>query len=426
MHGGDPYGTDIWQTERTLPGVSPKRYEFLPFVGPPATLPLWAAFARLPYPTAAMVWRAVLWLSIMVMVCGALQLGGLPRSPFNVVALALAALGFGAVTNAFALGQIALPVAAAIVVAYAATRFGGKVLAATAAFAQPNLALSLAGEFRHKRTALTVIAAVALFALLCAGISVNGVFAYALVLLAHGAAEQFSAIQLTPAAIAYGFGAHAGTAIAIGGLAAIAATLFWLRAMVKCDDRPTLFVISCAFVPFGSAFFHQHDLVIVFVPAVAFALRTPAASLPLVMTAALLCATNWVGLAQNPEATVQTFLLTVTFGMALLALRGDIGYRTLAAPVIVWLLIVAAGIFARTHLMPVWPDAMASPPPDVAGVTAAAAWHAEQVATGLFARDAFWALLRCASLAGCALLAYAAWISSKCPVDSRTSSAVPD
>jgi hypothetical protein len=426
MRGGDPYGTATWQTERTLPGVVANCYEFLPFVGPPATLPFWSAFARLPYPAAAIVWRAILWLSIILMVCIALGLGRFARSPFNILALALAATGFGAITNAFALGQIALPVASAVAIAFAATRFGGKVLAAAAAFAQPNLALSLAGEFRRKNTAFALVAAVALFALLCAGVSVNGVFAYALVLLAHGSAEQFSAIQLTPAAIAYGFGAPSGTAIVIGGVVAVAALLFWLRAMVKFDDRLTLFVISSALVPFEAAFFHQHDLVILFVPAVVLIMRAPASALPLVMTGALLCATNWVELAQTPEATIQTLLLTITLSSALLALRGGFDFRALAAPFGVALAIVAAGFFARTHVMPVWPDAMTPLSPQVAGLSAAAVWHAEQLATGLFARDAFWSLLRCASLAGCALLAYAAWLSSKYPADSRTSAAVRD
>lgn len=424
MRGSDPYGTAIWQTERTLPGVNAKRYEFLPFVSPPAALPVWSAFARLPYATAANAWRAVLVLSIFALLWIALSLGGMPRSPFNIIALALAATGFGAITNALALGQIALPVAAAVALSYAATRFGGKALAAAAAFAQPNLALSLAGEFRRRNTALALIAGVALFALLCAGVNENAVLAYALLLLAHGAAEQFSAIQLTPAAVAYGFGASGGAAIAIGTVAAIAAMLFWLRAMVKFDDRLTLFAISCALVPFGAAFFHQHDLVIMFVPAVALVLRAPASALPAVMAGALLCATNWVGIAQNPGATIQTLLLTVAFALALLALRGDFGFRALTAPLGVALAIVIAGTLAHAHVMPVWPDAMTPVSPNVAALGAAAVWHAEQVATGLFARDAFWSLLRCASLAGCALLAYAAWISSKYPADSRTSAAV--
>jgi hypothetical protein len=342
------------------------------------------------------------------------------------LALVIAAFGFGAITNAFALGQIALPVAGAIAIAFAATRFGGKVLAATAAFAQPNLALSLAGEFRRKNTALALIAAVALFALLCAGVSVNGILAYALVLLSHGSAEQFSAIQLTPAAVTYGFGAPASIAIAIGGAAALAALLLWLRAMVKFEDRLTLFVISCALVPFGAAFFHQHDLVILFVPAIAFTLRAPAAVLPLAMTGALLCATNWIGLAQNPEATLQTLLLTGAFALALLALRGNFAYRELTVPAAILLLVIATGIFAGTHVMPVWPDAMGALPPYIAALNASAAWHAEQLATGLFTRNAFWSLLRCASLAGCALLVYAVWVSSKYLADSRTSAAVRD
>jgi hypothetical protein len=360
-----------------------------------------------------MVWRVVLWLSIITMVCMALKLGGLGPSPFNVIGLALAAAGFGGITNSLALGQIALPVAAAVAIAYAATRFGGKVLAATAAFAQPNLALSLAGEFRRRNTALALIAAVALFALLCAGVSVNAILAYALVLLAHASAEQFSAIQLTPAAVAYGFGAPTGIAVAIGGAAAVAALLLWLRAMVMFDDRFTLFVISCALVPFGAAFFHQHDLVILFVPAIALTLRAPAAVLPLVMTGALLCATNWIGLAQNPEATIQTLLLTGAFALALLALRGDFAYRELAVPAAILLLVTATGMFAGTHVMPVWPDAMGALPPRIVALSASAAWHAEQVATGLFTRNAFWSLLRCASLAGCALLAYSAYRSAE-------------
>ncbi len=347
------------------------------------------------------------------MVCVALQLGGLRRSPFNVFGLALAAAGFGAITNALALGQIALPVAAAVAISYAATRFGGKVLAATAAFAQPNLALALAGEFRRKNTALALIAAVALFALVCAGVSANGILAYALVLAAHATAEQFSAIQLTPAAIAYGFGAPAGIALAIGGATAAAALLLWLRAMVRFEDRLTLFVISCALVPFGAAFFHQHDLVILFVPAIALVLRAPVTVLPLAMSGALLCATNWIGLAQNPEATVQTLLLTGAFALALLALRGDFAYRELAVPAAILLLVTATGISASTHILPVWPDAMGTLPPHVAALSAAAAWHAEQIATGLFTRHAFWSVLRCASLAGCVLLAYAAYRSAE-------------
>lgn len=47
-HGADPYGRAIWDAEKTIPGVDLSHNETLPFVGPPAGLPLWRALARLP------------------------------------------------------------------------------------------------------------------------------------------------------------------------------------------------------------------------------------------------------------------------------------------------------------------------------------------------------------------------------------------
>lgn len=58
-HGGDPYGAGIWNTERTIPGFHPAEVDLLPFVGPPLSLPLWAALSALPYPGAATVWCGV-------------------------------------------------------------------------------------------------------------------------------------------------------------------------------------------------------------------------------------------------------------------------------------------------------------------------------------------------------------------------------
>src|ERR1019366_10419654 len=55
-HGGDPYGVGIWSIEKTLPGFHPSRLELLPFVGPPLSLLLWAAFGAIPYAGAAAVW----------------------------------------------------------------------------------------------------------------------------------------------------------------------------------------------------------------------------------------------------------------------------------------------------------------------------------------------------------------------------------
>jgi hypothetical protein len=153
-------------------------------------------------------------------------------------------------------------------------------------------------------------------------------------------------------------------------------------------------------------------------------LRASLAVLPIVMGGAMFCATNWLGLAQQPDATVQTALLVGAFAVALLAMRTEVTRRALGLVPVMLVLIVLAGSAARAHLMPVWPDAMPLGIAHLANI--AAVWHAEQLATGLFARDAMWALQRCASLAGCALLVYAAIVNSRSPAHSRTSFQVPD
>ena len=58
--GGDPWSRDIWQTERTIPGVDATRDELLPFAGPAASLPLWSVLARLPFDAARVVWLILL------------------------------------------------------------------------------------------------------------------------------------------------------------------------------------------------------------------------------------------------------------------------------------------------------------------------------------------------------------------------------
>jgi len=54
-------------------------------------------------------------------------------------------------------------------------------------------------------------------------------------------------------------------------------------------------------VPFAAPFFHEHDLVVVFVPAIVLVLRASPAALPIAMTGALFAATDWLGLAQRPD-----------------------------------------------------------------------------------------------------------------------------
>jgi len=164
----------------------------------------WAALAHLPYDGAAITWRAVLFISLLALLWIAAPFANLRRSPATLFALALAALGFGPVTSALALGQTALPVALAILAAFAVSSLPLKGFAAAIACAQPNLAPALAGGLRSRRNAAAIVLGAAVFAILSSFFAPGGIVNYIRALQEHGQAERFSAIQLTPTAIAYG------------------------------------------------------------------------------------------------------------------------------------------------------------------------------------------------------------------------------
>jgi hypothetical protein len=395
QHGTWPYTGAIWQVEKRLDGVSPRRYEVLPYAGPPALLPVLSAIARLPLQTATLVWRGFLILAFGALALLTLRLSGRGFSLPGVLAIAVAALGFGPLTSALALGQIALP---AFVFALPLRQRVTPLFA----WAQPNVAITLISR------PWTFVIAGALFAFACAAVAgFSRSAAYVQLLHEHGIAERFSAIQVTPTAIAYGFGAGENAALAIGIGVAIAAAAAWLYIMFRVRDALARFCATCALLPFAMPFFHEHDLLVVFVPAVVYTLRAPARLWPIAALGALLAATDWLGLAQRPDGVVQTLLLVGAFGTSLVALREDAHVRMLLIPAAGLALIGCAGWFAQTHPAPVWPDAMQPLQQSVQALSVSAAWHAEQAATGLFVRNAFWAVLRCGSLLGCIVLAYA-------------------
>jgi len=413
-HGIDPYGTMIWQTERTLPGVAARRNELLPFVGPPASLPVWAAFSRLSFYQANALWRTLLLISLALLAFVALRLAGIPLTLQAALATIIFSLGFGPVTSSIALGQVALP-------AYAFAAFALLwPAAAVCAWIQPNVAIALASQVLRKNGALVFAATAALFALGCAIVGgTSGLTHYATILKEHAGAERFSAIQITPAAIAYGFGAGESTAQVTGTLAATAAIIAWAYGMYVLRDNIARFCATCALLPFAIQFFHEHDLVVLFIPALFLATRCSARVWPAACVAALFCATDWIGLAQRPDGASQTVLLVGAAGIALFAMRGDLPLRALFAPAGVLVVIGIAAAYAQTHPAPVWPDAMRASPVALNG-NAAHVWHAEQAASGLLEPDIFWALLRCGSLAGCAALAYAGLINSIFPARSKS------
>ena len=412
-----PYDTRIWTAERGIDGVDGSRYEVLPFVGPPVLLPAFGAIAQLPFARAVLVWRALLICAIAAIVLAALRLAGIPLTPFTVTAGAAAAIGFGPLTSALALGQIALPAFAFAALA------AWLPLAPALSWIQPNVGLANLWQCASREGAAAFTAGLALFAAAClVVIGPTQAAAYARILRAHGGAEKFSAIQITPPAIAYGFGAPESIAAVTGIAVALAAIAAWFVLVPRLTDAPARFGVTCALLPFAMPFFHEHDLLVLFIPALLFAVRADARTWPLAATGAMLCATDWLGLAQRPDGLLQTLLLVGGLGAALTALRRDAGLRMLIAPGCVLVAIACAGALAQAHPAPVWPDAMGTLPQNVRSLGIAAAWHAEQAATGLFARNGAWALLRALSLCGCALLVSAVWMRSRSHADYRNPS----
>ncbi len=406
--GGNPYSRDVWTAERTVPGVDASRDELLPFVGPPASLLVWSAFARLPYAPAARVWYAVLALALLGTVLLSLAAGGARlRAPPVLAGIALA-IGFGPVTSDLALGQVALLAffGAAAVVALATAPLPLGALAAFAAFFQPNVAPGMLVRFGWNRPALAlVLGALATYA-------AGAVFAgwgwpaiYAATLIAHGSAERFSAIQLAPGAIAHGAGASDAAATAIAVLCALAAVAAAIAICVRVRDPFARFAACSALLPFVAGFFHEHDLLVAFPAAVWCALRARGTARAWALGATLLVAIDWLGLAQRPSGVLQSLLLAAAAACAFAALADGLPRReALAALLPVAAAFAAAAALAATHPSPVWPDALgafsAAP-----AASAAHVWREELRRSGLLAVAPVWSLLRAISLAGCAGLA---------------------
>ncbi len=167
-------------------------------------------------------------------------------------------------------------------------------------------------------------------------------------------------------------------------------------------------------------FFHEHDLLVTFVPAAYYASRCSIKLWPLAATGALLCATDWLGLAQRPDGAIQTLLLIGAAAVALYLMRSDLPPRLLAVPACMLVAIAVTAAFAQFHPAPVWPDAMGPLRISPAGAGAASVWQAEQNATGLLIPNAFWAMLRVFSLTGSIVLVCASMLSSKSAAGSRS------
>jgi hypothetical protein len=405
----DPYARAIWNAERTVPGVDANRDELLPFIDPPATLLAWSLFARLPYRTAATLWLGILLATLLALVVGALRGSGARSGAGTMLAALALAIAFGPITSDLALGQLALPAfaAATLLVVLAERSMPAAALAATLAFFQPNVSAGLFSQLGRNRTAIAILLGALLsYALGAVASGWAWPVGYARAVLSHGAAERFAAIQITPAAIAYGFGAAPPFAQAAAIAAAVLAILAAAALALAAHDRFARFAAWSALIPFVAAFVHEHDLLVAYPAAIWCALHTRATARAIALAGTLLIAVDWLGLAQRPSGIFQSALLAASAGLVFVALGESKARETFRATLPVAVVFSAAAWLATAHPAPVWPDALnAFHAP--AGAAAATIWLDEQRATGLLQPVAAWAALRTLSLLGCALLAYA-------------------
>lgn len=410
-YGGDAYARDVWRSERLVPGVVATRDELLPFVGPPYGLPLWSALGGLSFASASLVWALALGLAATTVVLGSLRLAAGRFAWPQAIAALLFAAAFAPLTGGVALGQVALVSCAAIVVLPALLRPRLMFVAACGtlvAALQPNLALVLAARASDARARVTFGAA-ALVAALGSALALGGPegFAqYLAVLRDHGAAERFIAIQTSPGAVAYALGAPPAVA---GGFALALAAVVVVTLGVQCtrgafapDAR---LMLACAALPLALPFAHEHDYAIVFLPALVLVVRARKGAWAWSACAALALAVDWLGLAQRPNAMGATLAFSMAGACALAALApGRLAPYHATPLALVAAAVATAGRIAATHRLPVWPDALPLHFHVAATLPAAVVWRAEQVATGIAARDPVWGALRAIDLVACAVV----------------------
>jgi hypothetical protein len=407
---GDPYGREVWRTERTIPGVGAARDELLPFVGPPFGLPLWSALGALPWPAATLVWDAVLALAIAAIAFAPLRLAGGPLdAPDGLAVLALVA-GFGPLTSGIALGQVAIVSCAAIavfpllLVPRAGLAAAASVLAAAL---QPNLAIVLAARLSERRAwiAFAFAASVAAGGSLIAVGGFAGFARYLETLRAHAAAERFLAIQTTTGAVARALGASAHVAgLVAAGLAVATVAGVALQCASRRYGPNERLALACAAAPLALPFAHEHDFAIVFLPAVLTLRRARGRVWVVAAIASLGAGVDWLGLAQRPDGVTETALLTAAAACGAAALARDRLRPYHFVPVLVAVAAFGVGMLAGEHRLPTWPDALGNDFHVPLGASAPEVWHLEQLRSGIGALDPFWGALRLFSLGACALI----------------------
>lgn len=416
--GGDPWSRDVWQTERTIPGVDATRDELLPFVGPAASLPLWSLLARLPFDAARIVWMSILALAFLVLGLAAAALAHVRLTAFRAASALIFAAVTGPLISDVGLGQVALVSAAAVACTLLALerRSVWTIVTAFCAAIQPNLALPLAVRFTNRRSALLLAAAAAVFfaVTLVAGGGGAALLAYLQRLGEHTASERFILIQYSVPAIAVSFGADQRTAVLAGNILAFAAVACVAAVAIRLRAQSRLAAaFAIALLPWAVPFFHEHDFVIELIPAVVLAASANARVRAMAGIAAVCALVDWLGIAQRPSFAAQTVCLALGVACAFAALPNrSLRASTPLPPLIACALLAAIAVpLALAFPAPVWPDALGAFHA-TANLDASAVWAAEQQRAGLNGVASAWGILRAIPLLGCVLLAVGAYFAA--------------
>jgi hypothetical protein len=371
-------------------------------------LPLWRALALLPFSIAGRIWGAMLACAMLVAVFGTLALVGAPEVVTVVLGAAIFAGAFGALISDVALGQLALFSVAGIIATLLLLRsrawLSASITSAVAAF-QPNLCLVLIPRASDIRalTAFALGAIIFLVLMLNAG-GLGGIERYVHLLAVHGGAEKRTVIQITPAGVALGFGAGDAAVTFVRYASALIALVFGAIAIRRITEPVARVGIAVCMLPFVVPFFHEHDFVLLLLPALYCAIHARGTILAFAAVASTLCGIDWLGLGQRPNAEVQSVVLSIAcaLGFALLARMR----REALAGLIVPLAVIAVSLVARTHPVPIWPDALPPGWHGPADASISALWELEQRTAGLETQDPVWAFLRLLSLVSDALLGF--------------------
>jgi hypothetical protein len=373
-------------------------------------LPLIAPLSLAPYTIAVRVWTAILIVALGTVIAGSLRLAGTAISRANAVGAAALVVAFAPATSDLALGQIAIVAVAGLVVAAIAFEstigeIGGAAGTIIAAL-QPNLALPLVTLFGRRAHALTVLGGLALFTGLCVAIvKPAGIVHYLNVLGFHMEAEANSAIQLTVAATAAGFGVPANVAGTIALTLALLIVLISTYTLWNSRyDAAGRVALGCAGLPLVIGFAHEHDLAVTLPAAIVALRRSTGRAAYFAAAGAMLVAIDWLGLAQRPYALGQTIILAEAAALSFGCLAIEAGGPLRATMIGIALAVLPIGWIAGHWPVPIWPDALPAGFHISHGAGIARAWWEQQNAVGLFRIAPSWAMLRALSLTGCALL----------------------